>query len=186
MTLETPCTQAAFGELVGISQQAVSDLVSREVIQPGDTAGQWLLAYCAHLREQAAGRGADGELAYQRSELARVSRERAEIKLALERRQYAPVALLEQVLATVGRSIVGVLEPLHVNLHRQCPALTAEDLKLIQMEISRACDVAVQASLAMLDVEDDAEGPAAEPGAADAADVADATAEAEALGDEDD
>ncbi len=37
MTLETPCTQAAFGELVGISQQAVSDLVSREVIQPGRT-----------------------------------------------------------------------------------------------------------------------------------------------------
>lgn len=155
MNLDQPCTQAAFGALIGVSQPTVSELISREILKPGDTAAQWLLAYCAHMREQAAGRGADGELAFQRSELARVSRERAEIKLALERRQYAPVAVIEQVLATVGRSIVGVLEPLHVNLHRQCPALTPEDLKLIQAEISRACDIAVSASLAVLDAEDD-------------------------------
>jgi phage terminase Nu1 subunit (DNA packaging protein) len=153
--LDQPCTQAQFGELIGVSQPAVSDMIAREVLTPGDSARRWLLAYCAHMREQAAGRGADGELAFQRSELARVSRERAEIKLALERRQYAPVAVIEQVLATVGRSIVGVLEPLHVNLHRQCPALTPEDLKLIQAEISRACDIAATASLAVLDAEDD-------------------------------
>jgi phage terminase Nu1 subunit (DNA packaging protein) len=165
VSLDQPCTQAAFGELVGVSQPAVSDMVARGLLQPGQTAGQWLHAYCAHLREQAAGRGADGELAFQRSELARVNRERAEIKLALERRQYAPVAVIEQVLATVGRKIVGVLEPLHVNLHRQCPALTPEDLKIIQTEVSRACDVAASASLAILEVDEAEEGaePAPEP-----------------------
>lgn len=155
MNLDAPCTQAEFGALVGVSQPAVSDMLAREVLSPGRTAGQWLLDYCAHLREQAAGRGADGELAFQRSELARVSRERAEIKLALERREYAPVASLEQVLATVGRGIVGVLEPLHVNLHKLCPALTPEDLKLIQREVSRACDLAASASLSLLDVPDE-------------------------------
>lgn len=180
MTLTEPCTQAAFGELIGVSQPAVSEMVTREVLTPGQTAHEWLLAYCAHMREQAAGRGADGELAFQRSELARVSRERAEIKLALERRQYAPVALIEQVLATVGRSIVGVLEPLHVNLHRQCPALTAEDLKLIQAEISRACDIAVQASLSLLDVDEDAEAGEAPAGPAEA------DAEASELSDDED
>lgn len=169
--LDQPCTQAQFGELIGVSQPAVSDMIAREVLTPGDSARRWLLAYCAHMREQAAGRGADGELAFQRSELARVSRERAEIKLALERRQYAPVAVIEQVLATVGRSIVGVLEPLHVNLHRQCPALTPEDLKLIQAEISRACDIAATASLAVLDAEDEADGTAGT--APDEADPAD-------------
>lgn len=152
MNLTTTCTQADFGELVGIGQPAVSDLLARGVVQPGDVAGKWLLDYTAHLREQAAGRGADGELAFQRSELARVSRERAEIKLALERKDFAPVALIEQVLATVGRSIAGVLEPLHVNLHKLCPALTPEDLKLIQLEVAKACDLAVNASLANLDV----------------------------------
>ena len=156
--LDATCTQAAFGELVGITQQAVSDLLARDVVTPGQTAGQWLIDYCAHLREQAAGRGADGELAYQRSELARVSRERNQIKLDVERREYAAVSLLEQVLATVGRSIAGVLEPLHVNLHKRCPAHTPEDLKLIQLEVSKACDIAVNASLAVLDVaEEDAQ-----------------------------
>lgn len=160
--LDTTSTQAEFGAIVGIGQSAVSDLLARGVIQPGQTAGQWLIDYCAHLREQAAGRGADGELAYQRGELARVSRERAEIKLALERKEYAPVALLEQVLATVGRSIAGVLEPLHVNLHKLCPALTPEDLKLIQLEVSKACDIAVTTSLAVLDVAEEEAGQGAE------------------------
>lgn len=153
--LDSTCTQAQFGALVGVGQPAVSGLLERGVIQPGQPLGQWLIDYCAHLREQAAGRGADGELAFQRSELARVSRERAEIKLALERKDYAAVALLEQVLATVGRSIAGVLEPLHITLHKLCPKLTPEDLKLIQMEVSKACDIAVGASLAVLDVGDE-------------------------------
>ena len=153
--LDHTTTQAEFGELVGIGQPAVSELLARGVLTPGQAAGQWLLDYCANLREQAAGRGADGELAYQRSELARVNRMRAEIKLALERREYAPVALLEQVLATVGRSIAGVLEPLHVTLHKLCPALTPEDIRLIQLEVSKACDIAVNASLAVLDVPDE-------------------------------
>lgn len=170
MNLEAPCTQAAFGELIGVGQPAVSDMVARQVLRPGDTARQWLLAYCAHMREQAAGRGADGELAFQRSELARVSRERAEIKLAKERGEYAEVALIEQVLATVGRGIVGALEPLHVTLHRQCPALTPEDLKLIQTEVARACDLAASTSLALLDVPDEDAEPGADGPARDDAD----------------
>lgn len=164
MDLQANCTQAEFGDLVGVSQQAVSDMIGRKVLAPGNSAGQWLRAYCEHLREQAAGRGADGELAFQRSELARVSRERAEIKLALERRDYAPVALIEQVLSQVGRSIAGVLEPIHVNLHRLCPNLAPDDLKLIQREVSRACDVAAAASLELLDVvEEGDDEPIAEP-----------------------
>lgn len=155
MQLAAHCTQQQFGDLVGVGQPAVSEMLARGVLRAGDTADRWLLDYCANLREQAAGRGADGELAYQRSELARVSRERAEIKLALERRDYAPVALLEQVLATVGRSVAGVLEPLHINLHKLCPALTPEDLKIIQLEVSKACDVAMSSSLALLEVADE-------------------------------
>lgn len=157
MNLDTPCTQAQFGELVGIGQPAVSDLVSRSVLTPGQTASQWLRDYCAHLREMAAGRGMDGELAYQRAELARVSRERAEIKLKVERAEYAPVALIEQVLASIGRGIAGLLEPLPAQLHKLCPALTPDDVRVIQTEISKACDLAAAASLAVLDQEEDGE-----------------------------
>ena len=172
MNLDTTCTQAQFGELVGISQQAVSDLLTREVIQPGAPAGAWLIDYCANLREQAAGRGADGELAFQRSELARVTRERAQIKLATERKEYAPVSVVEQLLATVGRTIAGSLEALPGTLHKRCPALTPEDLKIVQIEVSKACDLAAAASLATLDAaeaESNAEG--AEAGDAEADDL---------------
>ena len=48
--LNSTCTQAQFGDLVGIGQPAVSDLLARGVIQPGNTAGQWLLDYTSHLR----------------------------------------------------------------------------------------------------------------------------------------
>ena len=155
MNLNTTCTQAQFGELVGIGQPAVSDLMARDVLTPGQTAGQWLQAYCAHLREMAAGRGMDGELAYQRAELARVSRERAEIKLKVERAEFAPVALIEQVLASIGRSVAGLLEPLTAQLHKLCQALTHDDVSHIQAEISKACDIAAAASLSLLDESED-------------------------------
>jgi len=155
VNLESVCSQTEFGALVGVSQQAVSEMLARGVLTAGQSAAEWLLDYCANLREQAAGRGADGELAFQRSELARVSRERNEIKLSVERREYGPVALLEQVLATVGRNVAGTLEPLHVSLHKRCPALGPEDVKFIQNEISKACDLAVAAALSILDVPDE-------------------------------
>lgn len=42
MDLSGAITQQQFGELVGVSQQAVSDLVGRGVLTPGDTASEWL------------------------------------------------------------------------------------------------------------------------------------------------
>lgn len=49
--LDKPCTQEEFGELVGISQQAVSNLVGRGVLKPGQTAQHWLDRYLSHLRQ---------------------------------------------------------------------------------------------------------------------------------------
>lgn len=171
--LDAPTTQALFGELVGIGQPAVSDLLSRGVLRPGQTAGQWLMDYCAHLREQAAGRGADGELASNRAKESATRNQLLEMKLAIARKEYAAVDVLGQVLATVGRSIAGILEPLHVNLHKLCPALTPEDIKVIQLEVSKACDIAVSASLAVLDVAEDASDVVDEVPAADGPDFPD-------------
>ena len=47
------CTQAEFGKLVRISQQAVSDLVGRGVLIPGQSRHTWLNRYLTHLRETA-------------------------------------------------------------------------------------------------------------------------------------
>ncbi len=149
--LDTVLTQVEFGDLVGIGQPAVSDLMARKVLVAEQTAHQWLLAYCSHLREVAAGRGADGELAFQRSELARVARERNEIQLAKDRKEFAAVSLLELVCAHIGRSVAGLLEPLPSEIHKLCPALTPDDVRRIQLTVSKACDVAVNATLSDLD-----------------------------------
>ena len=125
--------------------------MARKVLSAEQTAGQWLLAYCAQLREVAAGRGADGELAFQRSELARVARERNEIQLAKDRREFAAVSLIELVCAHIGRSVAGLLEPLPGEIHKLCPALTPDDVRRIQLTVSKACDIAVSASLTDLD-----------------------------------
>jgi hypothetical protein len=51
-------TQKEFAAHVGLSQQAVSDLVRREILLKGGTLNEWWLAYCEHLREVAAERQA--------------------------------------------------------------------------------------------------------------------------------
>src|SRR5690606_21772953 len=58
-----PVTQSQFAKIVGVSQPLVFKLLDRGTLQPGDTMGEWLLAYCASLREVAAGRGGDEQVA---------------------------------------------------------------------------------------------------------------------------
>lgn len=76
--LSMTMTQAAFGQLVGISQPAVSDFVKVAALGPGVSAGDMLLAYCERLREQAAGRLGETmglDLVQERAALAREQRE---------------------------------------------------------------------------------------------------------------
>ncbi len=155
--LQARVTQAAFGGLVGISQQAVSDLLLRGVIADGGTCGEWLQQYCGHLREQAAGRLAAGDLdlATERAALARAQREKVEMQNAVTRRELAPVALLEQVLSKVGRQIAGILEAIPVQLKRRSD-LSADDLDFITREIVKARNQAAGITLADLSDEDDA------------------------------
>lgn len=48
--LSEPCTQAEFGQMVGITQQAVSDLMRRGILLPDQSAQTWLDRYLTHLR----------------------------------------------------------------------------------------------------------------------------------------
>jgi phage terminase Nu1 subunit (DNA packaging protein) len=154
MNLDLPCTQAEFGELVGISQPAVSEHISSGVLASGDSAGQWLKDYISNLREQAAGRGAGGDLAYERAIQARVARERNEIQLAKDRREWAAVSMLELFCSHIGRSVAGLLEPLPTEIHKLCPALTPDDVRRIQLTVSKACNMAAAAVLADFDEPD--------------------------------
>lgn len=154
-----PVTQADFADWIGVTQQAVSDMVGRGVLQPGQSLKEWTRAYCNHMRGVASGRGSDAELARERAELTRINAQRAGIKLAVEQGEHAPVAAIEQVLASIGRGIAGQLEPLPGTLRKLCPDLTPEALVKVQRAIADACDLAVSASLDMLvDGDDETEG----------------------------
>lgn len=151
--LGKPCTQEQFARLVGVSQPVVSELLTRGVLGKGQAAQTWLHAYTAHLREQAAGRGADGELAANRAAESATRNSLLQVKLARARKEYAPVAAIEQVLASIGAQIASKLEPLTGRIRILHPEISGETLKTIEQAVTEARNLAADASLAMLDVD---------------------------------
>jgi phage terminase Nu1 subunit (DNA packaging protein) len=139
--LDCSITQAAFGELVGISQPAVSDLISRGVLATGDHARVWLLAYCGHLREIAAGRDPDGDLAAARTRLANESADKVALENAIKRREFAPVAILEVILADVARQVATRLDALVPQIKRRLPDLPNTVLTQLSAEIHTCRDL---------------------------------------------
>ena len=95
-------TQAIFGEIVGISQPAVSVLQKRGTLPEGGTLGAWIEAYCANLREQAAGRQSEVgglDIVQEGAALKREQRIRLELQNAVTRGEYAPIDALGDALA---------------------------------------------------------------------------------------
>ena len=154
MVIDQPCRQADFGALVGVSQQAVSDLVSRGVLEDGAPAGQWLLAYCHRLREQAAGRlGSETgglDLAQERAALAREQRKGIEIKNAVLRGQYASIQLLAEVLATASQAVAQRFDHLPGLVRKSCPDLPAEAIDQVMVTIAKARNEWADATVALV------------------------------------
>ncbi|MEY8688949.1 MAG: hypothetical protein AB9M53_03600 [Leptothrix sp. (in: b-proteobacteria)] len=125
VALSRPVTQAEFGQMVGVSQQAISALQQRGVIDPGATAGDWLRAYCAHLVDVAEGRASDGllDLVQERAELARSQREAWDMRNAAMRAEFAPAELLSDCLAVVSDEIGERIDALMTAINIQCPGL---------------------------------------------------------------
>ncbi len=143
-------TQKVFGEIVGISQPAVSDLIKRGVLTDGDIVGNWLIEYCSHLREQAAGRaGSDGslDLVSERARLAKEQADKVAFQNALTRNQLAPVDLLEEVLAKAAGRINGIFDAIPGMIKRRVPALSSDDIDLIAGEIARGRNIVASMSL---------------------------------------
>lgn len=151
--LSARVTQAEFAAMVGISQPAVSALISKGVLKPTDSAGAWLHDYCANLREQAAGRGsaiAGGlDLVQERARLAKEQADKVAMANAQLRRELAPISVIELVLANMARQVAGVLEALPVQIKRSAKNLTSEDLRLITEEIAKARNMAASLKLDM-------------------------------------
>jgi phage terminase Nu1 subunit (DNA packaging protein) len=157
--LSRPVTQEQFGDLVGVSQPVVSDLLTRGILLAGQPAATWLRAYTKHLREQAAGRGADGELARERARLAREQADRVAMDNAVNRRELAPVSVLELVLAKMAGDVGSLLQGLVPRVRRRVD-LPGEALRILDEEVTKARNRAAAMTLADAEEEPDEEDEA--------------------------
>ena len=139
--LDAHISQAEFAQMVGVSEASISKRVSDGVLTRGECAHAWLIAYCEHLRDQAAGRLGETlglDLVQERAGLARAQREAQEIKNALARGEYAPNGILADVLALASSAIVDRLDQLEGQLRKACPDLPEEARMVILRVIADA------------------------------------------------
>lgn len=172
-------SQAEFAELVGLSEARVSQLLSEGVMARGETAAQWLIAYCERLRDQAAGRAGTEigglDLVQERAALAREQREGQAIKNAVARKEFAPVGLLADVLGLASSAVVDRFDQLEGAMRKACPDLPEEAKTTVQQVIAAARNewirsterLVAEAIDAMLATQDEDDGlPGMEEGAA--------------------
>lgn len=159
--LDKQSLQKDFAGIIGVSEAAVSDMIARGVIAQGDTLGGWLLSYCAHIREQAAGRMALGDLdlATERARLAKEQADKIAYQNAMTRGELVPVAYLEEVLAKTSSRIAGIFDAIPVKLKRRAPHLTHDDITFIDAEIRTVRNEVASMKLAKLFEQDEAEQP---------------------------
>lgn len=125
-------TQEQFGELVGVTQQAISKLAAKGVFEPGGTAQQWLLSYCEHLREEAAGRSA--ELMIERTRKEKEQADKLADERKIRRKEHVPVYLLTESMSSIARQVVSMLEALPVKLKKETKIKIAH-IKIVEREI---------------------------------------------------
>ncbi|MDD2885306.1 MAG: hypothetical protein PHT48_09710 [Dechloromonas sp.] len=126
-------TQRDFASLVGVTEQAVSDMARRGVIMQGQPLREWLKRYCGHLREQAAGRSGSGDLNLV-DESARVKKEQADriaMQNAISRREFGPIEALEQGLSDCMARVASQLDTIPAKLKVASDHLGADELDLV-------------------------------------------------------
>lgn len=140
--LDQLISQADFAEAIGVSEARVSQLMSERVLTRGETAGQWLLAYCERLRDQAAGRASSEtgglDLVQERAALARSQREAQDLKNATARGEYAPIGLLSDVLGMASSAVVDRFDQLEGALRKACPDLPEEAKSTVMQIVASA------------------------------------------------
>lgn len=154
MTEEVTVSGRELSEWLGVSDRLVRELAQRKIIVASAKYKYPLRAsieaYCAHLREIAAGRGASGEtdldLVAERARLAKEQADGQEIKNALARSEVVPAADVENVwgqlidrfrvrLLAVAPRVAPLIKPSH--MVAEIEALIADAINEALAELSR-------------------------------------------------
>ena len=148
--------QKDIAEHLDLSQPAVSGLMDRLGIDwKTSTIDEIRVAYIRHLREQAAGRAASGDLdlATERARLAKEQADKVAMQNAVTRGDLAPVVMIEEVLTKTAARLAGIFDAIPGLVSRRVPSLRADEIDLIAAEIARVRNVVAGMSLA--DLNDD-------------------------------
>lgn len=146
-------TQAEFGEMIGVSQPAVSKMLTDGVLSGSASVGVWLREYSSHMREMAAGRAAAGDLVLHLDLLALGACQPCPLgrQIQVTRKELAPSYLLEEILAKAGTKAAAILDTIPGMIKRRVPSLTADDVAAIAREVAKARNIAASISLSNID-----------------------------------
>lgn len=139
-----PISQRKFAALIGVLPQIVNQWVNEGWIAKDGTLRDWMRALGAQVKErrpttkpkvsaaklaekqaQDPGSEDDGrlDLNQEKAALARTQRLIQEVKLAAARKEYAPIGLLTDVLASASAAVVAQFDQLEGRLAKSCPDL---------------------------------------------------------------
>jgi phage terminase Nu1 subunit (DNA packaging protein) len=155
--LDTKADQQTLAAVLGISEGRVSQLMTKGVMQRGDTIHAQILAYCENLSDQAAGRApGEGGLdpAQEKAKLDRERRMGQRIKNLQAMGEWAAIPLLTKTLAKASAAMASKLEALPGDLVKLVPDLPFEAVESLRAAIAKARNDWV-ADTAELDLSDD-------------------------------
>jgi len=98
--------------------------------------------YVEYLKKLAKGQGSIS-LTDERTRLATTQANKLELEYQIALREYAPINIITQTMASVGRQIAGILEALPVKLKREAK-LKVKQYKIVEREIAKARNVAAE------------------------------------------
>ena len=140
-----PVSAAHLGAVIGVSERAVRELgrLGRVPRLPDGTypLRAAVRAYCAFLRDAAAGRGGTGAasgLARERQRLTREQADRAELANQLTRRELVPAAEVEAEWARVCVGFRARLLAVPSRVHQHLPHLTPAEVEAVDREVRDA------------------------------------------------
>lgn len=145
-TLPTKLSAATMARLLGIGQRRLRELAELGVV-PRDR-GRYPLnavaAYCAHLREVAAGRRGEGDdggaldLVQERARLARSQREAVELKTARDRGELVEAAAVRLGFTGMVTAARNHLRGMPSKAKARIPTLTVRDVEILEDLIAEA------------------------------------------------
>ncbi|QXL83265.1 terminase small subunit [Comamonas sp. NLF-1-9] len=133
-------TQAELGQLIGVTQGRVSQLISEGVIA-GTTVADQVSSYTAHLRAVAAGRADTPEVTSERARLLAAQASREELRLAEDQGELIRLQVVRAGLASLLASTRDRLMQLPARLAQELAAESDADA------VRRALDDEIHAAL---------------------------------------